>query len=205
MPVLRRPLYRSQAIPWDFLRSPESFGPSVPIEEGEEGALEQAYREGYEAGYQAGLKAGREEGYQEGRAAAQQAKERMLERWGEALRREWEAFRSQAEVMLTETALEIARRVVEVEVQTNPQVVREAARKALEALGEASIVLRVHPEDGVLLQDQEWSSPRVRVVLDETMERGGVVAESDLGKVDLRPSIKFALLQEEVMGNGGGP
>lgn len=177
--------------------------------------LQKARKEGYEAGYRDGFIAGQNEGYQQGIADAEQKfreqqiqqhqyTQHLLNKLAEAIRGELSAFFNRAEEAVTELALEIARKVVEVEVKTNPEVVRKAVAQAIEELKGGNITVRLNPEDFSLFGNDLslmnlGEGVSVRFVPDESVERGGVVAESEQGFVDLQPQTKLALLQAEVL------
>ncbi|MCS7263425.1 MAG: FliH/SctL family protein [Armatimonadetes bacterium] len=226
MPVLRQPKYLPQPLPWDQTKAEsQSLAIKLPINETERDErqkpkdeyadLQKAKKEGYEAGYKDGLLAGQREGYRQGMVEAernfreQQLKQlqyfqHLLNKVAEAIRSELTAFFSRAEEAVTELALEIARKVVEVEVKTNPEIVKKAVYQALDELKGGNITVRLNPEDFSLFGDDlslvnlgEGFS--VRFVPDESVERGGVFAESENGFVDLQPSTKLALLQSEVL------
>ncbi len=233
MGVLVQPRYLAQPIPWDEPKGlAQSFGIVVPREKtgddqnpvppstGETGGVtnmdvQRIRKEGYEAGYRDGFLAGQQEGERQGREAAEkrfqkelwrthQHFQQLLHNLAKALRNELTTFFERTEAAVTELALDIARKVVEVEVTTNKEVVRRAVEKALHKLNGTTVTLRLHPDDFSLLGNdlswlnlnKDWS---VRLVSDESVERGGVIAESEHGLVDLQPSTKFALLQAEVL------
>ncbi|MCX7643143.1 MAG: FliH/SctL family protein, partial [Armatimonadetes bacterium] len=171
-------------------------------------------RESYEAGYRDGFLAGQQEGYRQGVAAAEQAfKEQqwqqhqhiqqLLNNMAEAIRNEIANFFNRAEEAVTELALEIARKIIEVETQINPEVVRRAVSQAIHELKGGTIIVRLHPKDFSLIGNDLSSlnlhdGVSVRLVPDESIERGGVIAESEQGFIDLQPHTKLALLQSEV-------
>jgi flagellar assembly protein FliH len=223
MPVLRQPIYLIQPVAWEETETEaQSFNGDMPINEmrlnfaqSENDAeldLSKVRKEGYEAGYRDGFLAGQQEGYRQGFAAAEQAfkeqqwqqhqhVQQLINNMAEAIRNELANFLSRAEEAVTELALEIARKIVEVETKTNPEVVRKAVSQALNELKGGSITVRLNPEDFSLIGDDlSWlnlgEGISVKVVPDETVERGGVIAESEQGFVDLQPRTKLALLQE---------
>jgi flagellar assembly protein FliH len=221
MPILRQPTYRPQPIPWERddqpLAIPTANGSSSGLTHEElTSAIEQSRREGYETGYRDGFLAGQQEGYRMGVAAMERQHEQERQQWrqqveqlvaalGDSLRGEIAHLMARMEDLLTELALEIARKVVEVEVTSNPEIVRHAVTKALQELRGGTIIVRLHPHDFALLEsslpllDLRDEGLSVRFVADESVERGGVLAESEQGVVDLQPSTKFALLRAEVL------
>jgi flagellar assembly protein FliH len=232
MPVLHQPVYIAQPVSWDWdekehegVRDWESKSPqsNSPISEMaldsarsvKDDELQRARKESYEAGYRNGFATGQQEGYRKGFAEAeqrlreqqwqqQQYVQQLLNNMAEVIRNELETFFSRAEEAVTELALEIAKKVVEVEVKTNPEVVRKSVSQALNELKGGSITVRLNPADFSLLGNDLnllnlGEGVSVRFVPDETIEQGGVVAESEQGFVDLQPSTKLALLQSEVL------
>lgn len=226
MPVLHKPVYRPQPIPWEeteLEKTTKSSQQILPISEmavttaetrSENENLQKAWKEGFETGYKEGLLAGQKEGYRRGMAEAEhrfkeqqwqqhQHAQKLLNKMAEAIRNEIASFFARAEEAVTELALEIARKVVEVEVKTNPEAVKRAVSQALNELKGKNITVRLNPEDFSLFNDDlsllNLEGVSVRFVADEAVERGGVVAESEQGVVDLQPSTKLALLQAEVL------
>jgi len=232
MPVLHQPVYIAQPVSWDWdeqehegVRDWESKSPqsNLPISEmahdfaqlAKNDELQRVREKVYEVGYRNGFIAGQQEGYRQGFAEAeqrlreqqwqqQQRVQQLLNNMAEAIRKELETFFSRAEEAVTELALEIAKKVVEVEVKINPEVVRKSVSQAINELKGGSITVRLNPADFSLLGNDLnllnlGEGVSVRFVPDETVEQGGVIAESEQGFVDLQPSTKLALLQSEVL------
>ncbi len=216
MPILRQPPYRPQPVIWNTeAKLPENLDLSLPIEKRGQPPLGQR-QGGYEAGYRDGLMAGQQEGYRQGYAAAEREWQKEQEQLQQQIQRsllalqkaahdEVAAFLARAEEAMTDLAIEIARKVVESEITTNPDIVRKAVAQALQALKGSVITVRVNPADFHLLGDNlsllrnEQGGMTVRFVPDESVERGGVIAESEQGVVDLQPQTKLALLQTEAL------
>ena len=70
-------------------------------------------------------------------------------------------------------------------------------RSHLERLQRAEFVeVRVHPGDALALHAVPLSSsPSVRVVPDETLQRGDVILESNLGRIDARLHVQLEALE----------
>jgi flagellar biosynthesis/type III secretory pathway protein FliH len=91
-------------------------------------------------------------------------------------------------------ALDIARNVLAAELTTSPAAIESIARRALARVRRArSVVLRVNADDRAYALDhaREWLAPGAEpsvfeVVEDASVERGGVVVECDLGRIDAR-------------------
>lgn len=95
---------------------------------------------------------------------------------------------------VTSLALEVARTVLGREASSGPEVVRDVAKRALARVRRARrLVLKVHPEDVSLVEQsvRTWLLPgmdpeALGVEGDAATERGGVVIESELGRIDAR-------------------
>jgi flagellar biosynthesis/type III secretory pathway protein FliH len=212
------PINHSGRVQMDCCQSPERRSDSklcIHANQNTCAQNERAIAEAYQAGYRDGFAAGQQEGYQQGLAEAEQRFREQVERLHdyaharlhaitEAIRNELQSFFTRAEEAVTQLAIEIAKKVIETEVKTNPEVVRSAVSQALNQLKGANIIVRINPVDFSLLGgdlslvnlEEDVS---VRFVPDETVEQGGVVAESEQGFVDLQPSTKLALLHSEVL------
>ena len=215
------PINQSGWVQTDYCQSPERrLDPDLSVHalsthQSIHSQSERAIAEAYQTGYQDGFAAGQQEGYQQGLAEAEQRFREQVERLHdyaharlhaitEAIRNELRSFFTRAEEAVTQLAIEIAKKVIETEVKTNPEVVRNAVSQALNQLKGANITVRINPADFSLLGGDLslvnlGEGVSVRFVPDETVEQGGVIAESEQGFVDLQPSTKLALLHSEVL------
>ncbi len=149
--------------------------------------LEWEARQREAAAWQAGFREGGAEA--EGRLAAllKEAVARLGSRVEElaGLRRK---LRQEAEEDLVRLAVAIARRVLWRELSVDPGAIRGIVKAALEGIDIQEIVrIRVHPEVASLLE--EWlrgrgAAERVEVVPDGSLDRGGVVVETERGSLD---------------------
>ncbi len=107
---------------------------------------------------------------------------------------------------LAEVALAVARKLVGETLAAGPERVVGIAREALaRARSRREVVLRVHPEDAALLGPEQ---PRLAALLerapglvlreDPGLERGGVVVETEAGRVDARIEAQLALLERAI-------
>ena len=100
-------------------------------------------------------------------------------------------------------AVEIARRIVGRELRTDPGLITNIARGALEQIGTAANVrVRVHPLDAQILHEAilQWAptsgeAAALEIAPDGSIERGGCLVESDQGVVDARLSTQFEEMQ----------
>jgi flagellar assembly protein FliH len=87
--------------------------------------------------------------------------------------------------------------VLRSELQADPARVRHVAADAVDAVLASArrITLHLHPQDLPLVADappEPLPAREVRLVADETIERGGCRVESDLGAVDARISTRWS-------------
>ncbi len=150
------------------------------------------------------------------RAAAEAGRAYGLARAGAALA-EVAAAREQRlsglERELAGVALAVAAKLVGRALAIDPTLVLDLARGALEAVRtRREVVLRVHPEDAVLLRT---ASPALASLLerapalvlreDPGLARGDVIVETEAGRVDARIEARLALLEQAVLRTEGRP
>lgn len=119
-----------------------------------------------------------------------------------AARLAYESMTRADEPRVTALALEIARAALDESAQMDESVVRASARRAFSRLRRARcLVLRVHPEDvgAVSAAVHTWlpdgaAVETLDVLADEVIARGGVVVESELGRVDATLDTTLAVL-----------
>jgi flagellar biosynthesis/type III secretory pathway protein FliH len=161
-------------------------------------------REAFATAYAQGEKAGIEAGTT--RADA------MLRRLSDTLRELEELRRSmirQTEHQIVQLAIEMARRIVRREVQTDNDLLCAMARVALDRLGDASpATIRLNPEDYhtiVARQGGTWAGSNVNVVADPAVGRGGCLVESPFGFVDASVEAQFRVLEQALLAEDGAP
>jgi len=161
-------------------------------------------REAFATAYAQGEKAGVEAGTT--RADA------MLRRLSDTLRELEELRRSmirQTEHQIVQLAIEIARRIVRREVQTDNELLCAMARVALDRLGDASpATIRLNPEDYhtiIARQGGAWAGSDVNVVADPSVGRGGCMVESPFGFVDASVDGQFRVLEQALLAEDGAP
>ncbi|MFW6437600.1 MAG: FliH/SctL family protein [Armatimonadota bacterium] len=104
-------------------------------------------------------------------------------------------------------AVEVARRIVQRELRTDPGMVSRTVRSALEQVAMASETrVRVHPLDAQVLQSTirdivqaPDEAAALQIVPDGSIERGGCVVESDRGIVDARLQTQFEEVQARLL------
>ncbi|MCL5037243.1 MAG: FliH/SctL family protein [Chloroflexi bacterium] len=148
-------------------------------------AIEDANQEGYEAGYEAGDKAGRE--------AYVSLMEEAAELY-DAAKEERLRVLSTVEPEVAELAVEIAERVINQEVKSDPNIVLNMVKEALGKIKDRDeITIRVNPDDLPIVEGAKESFTRFMQGIreytisgDARIERGGCIIESNLGSVDSR-------------------
>lgn len=185
------------------LVDPAALREAVLAEAREEAArlVQEAYEEGLRRGEEAGVRA-----FEERVAAAAMA----LESAAQAMAAAREEFLSQLEDEVVSLARGIVARVTLREARTDPTLVTRLARAALEALvDQEEVQLRIHPEDLAALKEQRIqlldefpALKRLQIETDETIERGGCLAESRRFVADLQPSELLDNLFEDIFGDG---
>ena len=151
-------------------------GPADPVH-----AARQA---GYEDGYRDGLVA--LEGFKKSFAAnTTQSIGALLNSVGTQLDTLQQAIAS----AVVQTATQLALQIVRSEISTRPELVVDVAEHALEALmlSARHITLRVHPDDQPLVAQgaaDVLAARGARLIADASVQRGGCLIDSDLGRVD---------------------
>jgi len=110
------------------------------------------------------------------------------------------------EHQVTEFAFAVARVIIKREVTIDREGVLLQAREALRHLvGVEKVKVRVHPEDEAILRDHRGdlssASDSLRdivIEVDDKVERGGCIVESDSGNVDARLSTQLQRIEESL-------
>lgn len=146
--------------------------------------LHVARQAGYQDGYRDGLIA--LEGFKQSLVANTSAQVgALLESVGTQL----DALQQALASALVDTATQLARQVVRSELAARPELIAGVAEHALDALmlSARHITLRVHPQDQPLVAAgaaDVLAARGARLIADATVQRGGCLIESDLGRVD---------------------
>lgn len=122
------------------------------FKEGKEAGFAQGLAEGTAQGLQEGRQQGEEQGLQEGLAAGQQQIDEQTAIWQsliERLHNPLLKLDDNVEYQLVHLATALAEQIACCEVQTNPQIILQALKQAVEALpvSEQSLKILLHPED----------------------------------------------------------
>jgi flagellar assembly protein FliH len=184
------------------LESPPPEARPEPAED--RGRLAAIEREAFATAYAQGEKAGLEAGTK--RADA------MLRRLSDTLRELDDLRRTmirQTEHQIVQLAVEMARRILRREVQTDNDLLCAMARVALDRLGDnAPATIRLNPEDYhtiVARHGGTWAGSNVTVVADPAVGRGGCLVESSFGFVDASVEAQFRVLEQALLADEGAP
>ena len=94
---------------------------------------------------------------------------------------------------LISAAIDIAKEVIEVELDTNASEVAKVLSDALikELQGASSVTLKVNPMDHGPLSEHVGTLDNVQIISDSAVSPGGVIANSDVGNIDSQISERF--------------
>ncbi len=158
----------------------------------------------------AARQAGYQDGYRDGLAALESFKQHFaaqaMAQVGallESLDAQTRALDARVADTLARCAVQLARQVVRSELVTRPALVVQVAQDALAAVTLAArhVTLRVHPADLPLVAEGAEEALRARgarVVADESIERGGLVVDSEAGSIDARIATRWAQAAAEL-------
>ena len=98
---------------------------------------------------------------------------------------------------LAASAVQLARQVLRSELEVRPELVAKVAAEAVSAvmLSARQITVSVHPQDLPLVAEGAAEALELRgarLVASATMARGGVLVQSDVGRVDARIAGRWA-------------
>lgn len=155
--------------------------------------VEQVRQERYDEGYQAGVDAKEDE--------AREAVAR-LDALHESLKAARRHVLMEAEALVVDLAMAVARRVTGIQVEMDPKVLLTVIHTALEHLSDrSSLAIKVHPEDLNTARRfvRRWvervdADAVLRVVVGDTVERGGCMIEGQAENVDARLEEQLGVL-----------
>ena len=158
--------------------------------------------------WQARVAAARQTGYQEGyrdglvaldsfkQSFAQQATA-QIGALLEAFDRQLGEIDQQAAQAVARTAVQLARQVLRTELRLRPELVAQVAAEAVNAvmLSARHISVQVHPQDLPLVAEgaaEALDARGARLHANPSIERGGVLVQSDVGAIDARIASRWA-------------
>lgn len=178
-------------------------------------AQDEGQAEGYTAGYADGLSTGKREGHANGYAQGHEEGVAAARAEGaEALHRATEVANAtdldraellkSAEGQLVNIVTAVARKVVQAEIRSDPELVRQCVQAAVRAIGESSLAaLHLNPEDVELLQDmweelrQRFGDGGLQIVADARVQRGGCIVDAENRTVDAQIESRLAEIERQ--------
>ncbi|MDC5847985.1 flagellar assembly protein FliH [Vibrio europaeus] len=165
------------------------------LHQGQEAGFKQGYEKGKEQGTQEGLQEGLEAGKIEGVAAGQEFLQQQVQTFvnlANQFAQPLELMNAQVEKQLVDMVLTLAKEVVHVEVQTNPQVILDTIKQSVESLpisGHA-ITLKLHPDDVEIIRSsygsEELEFRNWTLMAEPALNRGDVQIEAGESSVNYR-------------------
>ncbi|MGE5545152.1 MAG: FliH/SctL family protein [Bacillota bacterium] len=153
-------------------------------------------------GYHEGWEKAREEARQQIEKARQESEDLV-----EQAKQERIGIIRSCESIIVRMSMDIAQKIVEKELTTNPDIIIELVKNILDYMNTAEFYkILVNPDDFVTLaaefgKQSLFSSvnDRIQILADENVSRGGCVVETDLGLVDATLETRVSSLEESLM------
>lgn len=153
-----------------------------------------------------GYKSGWDKAMEEAQQRLEQARQ-MSEDLIEQAHKERLSILSSCESIIVRMALDIAEKIVEQEIKTNPDIITKLVQNIIDSMNTAETYkILVNPEDYVNLAAEiaertfsPTGNDNIQLVADSSVSRGGCVVETDLGSVDARVETRMASLEEALM------
>lgn len=153
--------------------------------------LERECQERCESAYQYGFKDGKKIGLQGGRGEIEESVN-YLNHVAETLLEKREAILREAEGMIVQLAVSVAKTILHREVQLDPKVVKAVAKESLKLIeGRKRVSIRIHPSDSNELKELEkdilsttQAIKDLDIIEDDHVNPGGCIIETDSGIVD---------------------
>jgi len=152
----------------------------------------------------AARQAGYQDGYRDGLVALDNFKQSFAQQMTARLNVLVVSFDAQLDALerdmadaVARTATELARQVVRSELAARPELIAKVAQEAIDAVLHSArhIRVNVHPDDHALVAQgagEALQSRGARLVASDTVTRGGVMVESDVGSIDARIATRWA-------------
>lgn len=163
--------------------------------EGQEQGQKAGHEEGFKQGYDEGLLAGKSAGEQEATVAAEQLQQELSLRWQqlfEHMRQPALQINEGVERQLVTLTATLAQAICFQEIQTNPLVIQQVIKQAVDDLSEQAkqLKLALNPAD-IELVKQRWSDAELaeqgwQLEPDPSLTRGGCVVTTPVTRVDAR-------------------
>ena len=158
----------------------------------------------WQARVAAARQAGYQDGYRDGLVALESFKASFAQQATSQIGALLDAFDEQlgsidAEIaqQVAATAMQLARQVLRTELITRPELVAQVATEAVNAvmLSARHISVQVHPLDLPLVAEgaeEALQARRARLMANPSIQRGGVLVQSEVGAIDARIASRWA-------------
>jgi flagellar assembly protein FliH len=158
----------------------------------------------WEARVAAARQAGYQDGYRDGLVALESFKQSFATQATGQLGALLKSFDAQLDRLdagladtVARTAVQLARQVLRAELQGHPELVARVATEAVNnvLMSARHITVQVHPLDLPLVAEgaeEALQARGARLLANPTIERGGVLVESDVGCIDARVASRWA-------------
>lgn len=188
--------------------------------EGRAAGFREGFARGRDEGYRLGLEEGRRDGEREGHKEASGRVDEEISGAAQALasaahdiRDEKEAILRAARSDLLKLAVEIAKKLVNRELSETSDIPQRNVERAIELIfRRGSLVIQVHPEDAVAVENALEAEPRwaegfdaIEVRPAPDVGRGGCRLISGTGTVDMTLDTQLSLIESALNGSVGGP
>ena len=165
--------------------------PAGPTPEQWQAQVEAAQQAGYEQGYRDGMAA--LEGFKKSHA---QGVDAQVGQVMQSLQAELDGLHAQLAAGVTRVAVQLARQVLRSELSVRPELVATVAAEAVGAvmLSARHIAVQVNPADLPLVAEgaeEALTARGARLAANPSIERGGVLVQSDVGAVDARIAMRW--------------
>ena len=167
----------------DEVAKAEPLPPTIPFNA--ENTLSSSREEARRAGWEQGLSEGRQAARGELRLQADRL-QHVIEQLASPLAQAGQEIQDE----LVQLALAIARQIVQRELSTQPEQIREVVTQAIAALpaGNRHLRIHLHPEDAHLLAEHMdvHEGASWKIIEDASLARGGCVIDAGATRIDAR-------------------
>lgn len=155
--------------------------------------------------------AAKKEGYEQGIIDSKQDLENIRNKFSEFYAYKDELFNKVSDCIY-DIALEIAKKIIKEEAQTNKENVIPIIKEAIEEINrtENKIVLHVMPQDVELVKDKipeifsnNYTEAKITVIPDKNIQEGGVIVETSNGLVDATIETQLSIIEKALNKNKG--
>ncbi|SDM91327.1 FliH/SctL family protein [Bacillus sp. OK048] len=164
--------------------------------------LEEEKRLGYEEGYQLGIEDGNQHAKEQNQIFLQKAADILEQAYQEKA-----AIIQEADPFVIELTMEIAKKVIQQELKTQPDALLHIIKQTLSSVYETdSISIGVAPEDFSFVQKQreqllaiDNGQVEIKVFPDYSIQQGGCIIRTSSGSVDARIDVQLSEIKKVLL------